>query len=803
MVIRILSFDGFDLASAPYTAHFVDTNQALGRQARSITQDVIGGFQRDEGFENRGNTSQVAVLVDDDDVGARMEELRAAFRAGRRGDLVIDEDGVEKSRACRVELPMPYAGAPTRFLVSLFASDPRWRAVTETEVVETVTADGQTWEVTNAGNATVDDAVIVFQPQQQKAATDAQLYRRFANIANRVGEPYNDPIDITNGGIDHATLVSGGKSKTAGEDLRVLRDGVEIPRYLGEHADNDANSAATKVWATPGFGAAVSAELRDNITNLAPADGGDLVVKRGGTRGWPASGALVIEDTDEVIRYDGLADPDVDGYDGFKGIKRGQRGTSAASASAGDVLYRAPHKVELIYGHTGAAAPEARPELKPMFDLTSDTLANDRWEWLKLYDDVYPSRPGQWSRVQQARDAQAGYLFLPTGQPTGATWRYNFGPAEPDELPYNVITKRFPSGTSGGAGQIGFDYDIDATLQLRVIGADAEGVEVPGGTIRGLAADTYASTLTNVLRAVSIYARSQVVLSTPDFADNPMSDLNTLFAQIAAVNAGGTDTIYVANEGDEPVDLRGMMVLVAFDGTPKKNLTIGAYADDGDGTPTANVLGFRTVASADIASVVGSAVWVGGPFTGLLGTDWDDVIPSLLVPGTAAHAFVLLTSGSHAAFYWYGLYAAQANGEWPFYAFRLLGDGPIASTARAELGEQAGVTAVVVDLDADGIPYFALTAEESVYQADHVLRNNTTGQELRFNLYVGPSDEIEVDCGRRSVRNLTTGETGLLVTTDPEQAGFFALAPGTNELQLDDAGIVEVDFTVTFRAAWE
>ncbi|MGE0227753.1 MAG: hypothetical protein AB7I38_10940 [Dehalococcoidia bacterium] len=804
MVIQLVSFDGFDLDNDDFTAGFPYEGQAFDRHATPITLPTIGGFARSEGFEHEPAEFQVETLILGDIVAGK-NTLLAAFRVGRSGALVIDEDGVEKQRTCRVIDAFPLAGSSPRFMAVLEAADPRWRATEETEVVETVTADGQTWDVENDGNATVDDAVIVFQPQQQKAASDAQLYRRFANIANRVGEPYPDPIEITNGGINHASLVSGGKSKTAGEDLRVLRNGIEIPRYLGEHADNEANSAATKVWVTPGYGATASAELRDAITNIAPADGGDLVVKRGGTRGWPASGALVIEDTDEVIRYDGLADPDVDGYDGFKSITRGQWGTSAASASAGDVVYRVQHKVELLYGHTGATAPESRPELKPMFDLTSNTLDNERWEWLKLYDDVYPSRAGQWSRVQQARDSQAGYMFLPTGQPTGATWRYNYGPAEPDELPYNVITRRFPSGTSGGAGQVGFDYDIDATLQLRVIGTDAEGVEVQADIIHGEDADTYASTLTNVLRAVSLYARSQVVLSTPDFADRVLSNLDGPESQVAAVNTADDASIYVANELDEPVDVRGVMALLYFSGTPRADVTLAVAADDGDGAITTNYLGLVGL-NTEIATSANSAVWVGGVLEDLLGNgSWDTVLPALIMPGAAVHVYVGTASVSHAALFWHYQYAVQAGGAWPWYAYRLLGDGAIHPDARAELGETAGVTAVGVDLDADGVPYFSLGAEASVYQADHVLKNNTTGQELRFNLYIGTSDEIEIDCGRRSVRNLTTGETGLIygVTLDPTQAGFFALAPGTNELQLDDAGVVEVDFTVTFRAAWE
>lgn len=346
-VVTPTSFDGFAVNDATFKAWFPAEGAMLARQAEPIILETIGGYPRLEGHRKASATYFMAIAVKAPTEAAyvtNLDALKEAFSAGRAGVLLVDWDGDDRQCAVVVEGFYPLA-SPGIFQVQFIAADPRWRATTETEVVQAVTSDGQTWDVTNDGNATVDDAVITFQPQSNKAGTAAQIYRRFAIVANRSGEAYLDPIEITNGGIDHAALVSGGKSQTDGDDVRVLRNGIEIPRYLGEHSSHDANSAATKVWCTPGFAAAASATLRTSITNTVPADGGDIEVLRGHTKGWPEAGAFVNATTGEVIRYDGLADPDIDGYDGFKDIKRGEWGTTAASMTAGQTLYRVQHKL--------------------------------------------------------------------------------------------------------------------------------------------------------------------------------------------------------------------------------------------------------------------------------------------------------------------------------------------------------------------------------------------------------------------------------------------------------------------------
>ena len=805
MVIEIQSFDGFDLQDAIYSAGFPYQANALSRSASPVVLPVIGGYARDEGFDHKPLNFHIEVLVEGT-LTTGMEALKQAFRVGRSGNLVVSFDGTERYRVCRVEGAFPFARNSSVFVVNFVTADPRWRAVTDTVVANTVNSDGETWVVTNAGNAAIDDAVITFAPQTQKAATAAQLYRRYGIIANRAEKPLSDwPVDITNGGINHAALVSGGKSQTNGADVRVLEDGVETPRFFGEHADNDANSLTTKVWCKPRYSARAIANLRSAITNVSPADGESLAVQSGQTAGWPRKGAFVNPTSNEVIRYDGIADPDVDGFDGFLNVKRGQWGTTAASGSAADALYRVEHKLELIYGNTAIAAPESRPDVKPIINLASSTLTNIRHEWVDWWDDTYPSRPGGWVRRFEQRDEQAGFLFANRGSPAAtADFLYNYYNPPVDRDNFNVMYRDFPTGTSGASGQIAMTRVIDATLMAEVRGILHDGTEHLLASLRGpLASATFTSAFLQKLYGVTVYNRSQVAISTPEMDGSPLADQmgsSSFYAQVNAVNTSGNIYGAYVNETGDLLRITGVQVLVWQPGSPKTAITVSVRADDGAGAPSINELGQATIASGAVASL---PTW--HTFTFARPWPW--------AAGQKIHLNVQSGGASSSNTLW-GHQPMEHAGAFPMRGARYFADGEIVDYARAEggggavyapaAGENNTFDAGVALLDSAATPYFALKAEQACYQANHTLTNLATGQSLTFNLYISPGDVIEVDCGRRTVRNLTTDEDGLLYglqSSDPD--GFFTIASGPNTLQWDEAGVVDVDTTVTFRAAWE
>jgi hypothetical protein len=215
---------------------------------------------------------------------------------------------------------------------------PEGRSTSQQSVTEQVTATGQSWDIVNDGNGPEQNPVFTLIPTTQKAAGDAYLYKREVVIANKVARTFaNYALDVTNGGLDTAALVTATKMQADVDDLRVLVDGVEVTRWIGENAATDANSATTTVWINLTLSPGIITGLLAAISAGTPSDGSDLEVTRGGTAGFPRTGAVLVGD--EVIEYDGITASNTNGRAAFLNIKRGRRNTTAASHSAGDAVY--------------------------------------------------------------------------------------------------------------------------------------------------------------------------------------------------------------------------------------------------------------------------------------------------------------------------------------------------------------------------------------------------------------------------------------------------------------------------------
>jgi hypothetical protein len=800
----VKSFDGFVLDNDTYKAWFPGGSAALNRSVSPISLDVIGGFPRDEGFSHDAATFAMVVGVWDGVISDGIAALMSQFRVGRTGELVVDFNSDEKARQVRVQSVFPYADAANFFLVNLFAGDTRWTALDNTVTAQAVTASGQTWPVTNAGNATVHDAVILVKPTTNKAATVTQLYRRYVTLVNLVDRALGDYcIEITEG-LDHAALVSASKSHVSGDgrDFRVLVDGVEVPYWWGEHADTNANSAASKIWVGPSPGPALSAGIDAHlfaaITAGVPANGGELVVKKGEVRKFPPRGVLLNPTSHEVISYTGIVEENDDGNSAFTGITRGMRGSTAASGSANDRLVFDERKVEVVYGWTGATAPDPRTDIKPLLNLAASDLSNTLWRWVDFYDDDNPNRPGGWTRVFEARDSQAGFMYLPEGSPaTSALWTYEYGPAPVNQQNYNILRREVPTGTDGSAGQIGFTYDIDSTLALYVIGVDEDGLEIDAGVVRGADADTFASTLSHKLHSVSLYARSQVVISSPEVDGYPLSS-NPFDLQMEIAPPNGSDTgivQFVKNRSERAQIMHGMYVMVLVPNGAKIDFGIYLLSDDGTGLFTvSDVIGGVQVANATIASTIGT--WVGG----LANTAFFG--PTVLLPGQAFDVYPDVSAGTHGPYQWAWI-PTNYEGAFPVKSYRILGDGEIDVDARGQVGDQISADSALLKLDSAAVPYVNMRAEQGCYWLNGTLSNLTTGQSVDFNLYISLLDEVELDLAAGTVRNLTSDEDVLYGVTFSDPLGKCFLAPGINTLEWVESGCAGVTITVTFRAKSE
>lgn len=804
MTITIESFDGFDLNNSTYTASFPYEAGAMDRAVTPVVLDVIGGFPRTEGTDPQPITFQIRVIIAGT-MTTEMDSLKQYLAPGTEGDLVVTFDATTRVRDCTVVGVYPFAGSRNQMMISLIAADPRWRSASTTATANNFTASAQTMNVTNAGNAIEDKPIIVLKPTTNKAAANSWKYRRYAVVTNRVKRALTDwPIDITNGGIDHAALVTAVKSQADGDDVRVLQDGVEIPRYFGEHANNDANSTLTKVWATPKFSAMREAHLLATITDSVPANGGDLEVQRSEARFWPKSGYLLNPTSNEVFSYTGWTEKNASGNAAFTGINRARMGTAAAAGTAADQLLRVEHKLELIYGHTGIAAPEARPSLKPLLDLTSSTLTNIRHEWINWWDDTYPTRPAQWARKFEARDVQSAYMHSNRGSPaTTADFLYNYYNPPTDRDVFNVMRRAIPVGTSGAAGQIVFNRVVDSSLLVKILGVMDDGVEHLLGTLQGpLTSANFTSAFVQKCYEVGLYARSAVVMSTPQMDGSPLAEqLNsaTYYSQVNALNTAGNLYGIFKNESGNDLNVYGVEVLAWQPTTPHTDIVVSAWADNA-GVPSGNTLGVVTIAAASLSSF---PEWLSVAFARPFPWIADQII----------HLNVQSGSGSSSNTLW--AKQPMTHVEFPMRAARFKAEQDMATYARAEGGGGTGLYAptsadnVTIDtayvlLDSTGVPDFMLSAEADCYWLNGTLVNQTTSQELAFGLYVTTNDEIEVDVGARTVTNLTTGEGGLLYGVTPTDAdAWFSLVDGINVIRLDETGLAAMTVTFTHYDRWE
>lgn len=138
-------------------------------------------------------------------------------------------------RYARVELP---GGADANdalngLRVVFVGEDPEWVETTDTAASQSGSSSPFSLSHTNQGQATVHPRCRIGWSAQHSAngTVVGQRYRKrmtLTNTQDRTLGPF--PYAIALG--DTAALVSGGKAQADGDDLRVIIDGVDMPRYL-------------------------------------------------------------------------------------------------------------------------------------------------------------------------------------------------------------------------------------------------------------------------------------------------------------------------------------------------------------------------------------------------------------------------------------------------------------------------------------------------------------------------------------------------------------------------------------------
>ena len=802
MVVSIERWNGRDLQDTTYEA-VIDNPSLFTRQGTPVQVQPPGAWATHIRTEQRARALQFIVKVISGDLNTAQRQLQEWFAIGTEAELEILEDGTAKVIDAVCVGFARYEPFSSAFTVSLVAPDPRWRSVNPISSASLITSSGGGFTVYNRGNTTVDDAVITIRPVSNKAAANGWLYKSESVIANRAARALGTAqgsyaLELTEG-WDHATEVGASRSQSDADDVRAVVDGVETPRWLGEHANNDANSAATKVWVNGNYSPRRTAVLLTAMTVASPTEGGDVEVTKGGTLGWPRQGALLIDD--EVILYSGRTENNANGRAAFTGVIRGARNTTVATHSASTTMYWVEHRPQIVYGHTGASAPDSRSDLKPMLDLTSSTVSNERFEWLNFADSAYPGRSMQWLTRSRTFDDQYDKILAPTASPlTALTWEYQSGGAVAGKPVGNTYYIDLPTGTGSSGGNVASLTRVLAdTLGMWVEGIDDAGQVVNlqkfAGALTSASANITAPT--NPVYRLECWVFNQVVMRGLPPGYTGISGYNAL--GVGTATTDGTQFV----GGADAIDLVGAGALINS-ATAGRTVTLSLSADNGSNVPV-NGPTFTPTITTVIGNVFGQGVltdpiviqpavvwWVTAYVDGGADTYWlSRAIPSSRRSRHAATNYVERTHD----LVLYGRPNAVAA------TFSRLNDNAVADDA-----DQATVDGVTVHLSSTESPYVALKSRQSIYRfVNGTLYNETTGQSITINTVCKVGDELRIAIGDGIAVNIDEelGESFAQGVEYSDPDGKFVLAPGYNALRFVESGMTGVNVSVDARACWE
>lgn len=750
MAITVESFAGVDIQTATYEAYLDAPDRPYLSAIEPVTVSPLDRPPLYVRGRTQIRTVVVHVQIKSGGLRSGWETLAETFTPGKRGALIGDFDGTRRALDCVARQVIPHDGGGNQFTAVLIAANPYWRNEDVQRASQAITSSPTTWSLSNGGNHPDREPVVRIQPYRFRAAADGQRYKREIIIANQQPRPFaNYAIEVTEG-WDHAAEVAAGRSLASGDDVKLLLNGVEIPRWDGENAATDWNSATTNIWGNINLAPMKTAALFANITSTSVLNGEDLEVRPGGTKGWPAWGAFRLND--ECFHYYGTTAKNANGREAFRNVFRGARNTTAASHTAGDTLYWVEHRVQLVQGDTGAGAYTEDTKTKPLLDLTSATLSNLRHEWLAFGDDDNPGRSMAWSRRLRSDDDHAGRILAPSGAPdTVLDWEHQSGGPTAGKPNFNTWYRDVPSGTGSSGGNVmSLTRVVDDTLALLVRGFDADGQEVSLATYNGglASAAVNITAPTNPVYRVEGYVRDQVMATTPNGAGLSGDALPGKYAGEDTAADFDFQRITVPAGGTAPVTIKSINVWVNA-ATADQNATLAIFSDS-SGSP-----GSRISAREAVSILTAS------------GNHWKQVTlttPLEVVAGQVIHVGMQDNSNDGNIISWYTQRIAWEGTGTP-RELRVFSDNSgFDAQAVATDGGVVTVDGVTLHLATAGVPYVSMRAREDAYFLDGTFRNLTTGQALAFATPLGIADVVEVDVRERAIRNLSEGPFALTMS---------------------------------------
>lgn len=388
MRLQVESYDGHDLHDSSYNAVIPNANNGFINLASVDLSEVLRGttFPSYAGKVMRGKYFSIYIECNGT-LSSQYDTLKQWFNPVEQSlKKLLFTDLADSNKQWYIMCTcVGHPRSEGKLMVfSMYAPEPNLLVETQNTDTWAITASGQTNDITVVGNAKTHP-IFEITPTEAKAGGYSQ--KRYLPLYNITATPFVDyPWDITDGGLDTATLVTATKMQADGDDIRVMYDGVEIPYWLA-----DINTDHTKIWINitlkPKAELALVNAIADTGTVATIAFTNTNLSGKFFDAIAPTNGRVLIGS--EIFTY---AVRDTKARS-LTGCIRAMKGTSMAAHSAGDIVRFIEHDIWLMYGNADAIAPEQNELKKPVIDLSTST--NTSWVYAAFADDAQ-LRTGSW-----------------------------------------------------------------------------------------------------------------------------------------------------------------------------------------------------------------------------------------------------------------------------------------------------------------------------------------------------------------------------------------------------------------------
>lgn len=453
----VFSFDGNEFGTN-YTAVILNGGgiSLPGGTAQLVRR--TGAWPLVSGASREGRALVLGVAIEGSSVDTLRDQLFQWFdpedETPKKLAITDDDESNERYLYVQVDGDIVPRDVPNIYIIPLKVHDDvRWRAETETSDPWSITASGQTHEVTNDGT---NDAWPSYEVEPTSAKSSGFPYKEFWSVTWRSDNP-GFMYSVRLGPVDTAALVATATATTLAEDLTDVEDEIDLTdassfptagsAYITDAVNGNeqirwtGKTSNTLTGVVRGIGGttAVAHSNGDAIAvSKVLANGDDLRVYVDGleidrwldgmnsanTYAWinldfvpqqtttlrtaiASSGAISSIEVGEEI-YD-MRDGIILRIDDelffattrdlsdekYTGITRALHNTSEAGHTAGAIVYWIQREINVVYGNPTLSAPDVDDDYKPAFSLAAADSDNEEWKYTEFGDDN-GKRAGRW-----------------------------------------------------------------------------------------------------------------------------------------------------------------------------------------------------------------------------------------------------------------------------------------------------------------------------------------------------------------------------------------------------------------------